>query len=232
MKKQDIYFIIGVIIFFSPFFLSSAIYNWYTTFNAEHGMIMSFLKFGILSTMGEVIGLRIRTGKYNQKGFGIIPRAIVWGFLGLTIKLAMIVFSTGMPVFMEYMGVKNAIASMGQPISWIKVITALSISVGMNTIFAPVMMTAHKITDTHILQNGGTVRGLFRPIKVGDIISGLDWKVQWNFVLKKTIPLFWYPAHTITFLLPEQYQVLFAALLGVALGVILAIAAQMGRKSN
>jgi hypothetical protein len=48
--------------------------------------------------------------------------------------------------------------------------------------------------------------------------------VQWNFVFKKTIPLFWFPAHTITFLLPSQFQVLFAALLGVALGVILAIA--------
>lgn len=196
-------------------------------------MVVSFLKFGILATIGEVIGLRIRTGKYNQKGFGIIPRAIVWGVLGMSIKLAMMVFSTGMPVFMEYMGLEGAVASMKQPVfSWIKVVTALSISVGMNTVFAPVMMTIHKITDTHILQNGGTARGLFRPLQAGKIIAELDWKVQWNFVFKKTIPIFWYPAHTITFLLPEQYQVLFAALLGVALGVILAIAAQMGKKAN
>jgi hypothetical protein len=62
------------------------------------------------------------------------------------------------------------------------------------------------------------------PIPVGKIITGLDWKTQWGFVFKKTIPLFWYPAHTLTFMLPSNYQVLFAAFLGVALGVILAIA--------
>lgn len=48
-----------------------------------------------------------------------------------------------------------------------------------------------------------------------------------NFVFKKTIPFFWYPAHTITFLLPGEMRVLFAAILGVVLGVLLAIAARM-----
>ena len=56
----------------------------------------------------------------------------------------------------------------------------------------------------------------------------MNWKVQWEFVFKRTIPLFWYPAHTITFLLPAEMRVLFAALLGVMLGVILAVAARKG----
>jgi len=43
-------------------------------------------------------------------------------------------------------------------------------------------------------------------------------------VYKKTIPFFWIPAHTISFLLPAAYRTLFAALLGVALGLILTIA--------
>ena len=60
-------------------------------------------------------------------------------------------------------------------------------------------MTFHKITDTHILENGGTIRGLFKPIAMGRIMENLNWKVQWGFVFKKTIPFFWYPAHTITF---------------------------------
>ena len=34
------------------------------------------------------------------------------------------------------------------------------------------------------------------------------------------------PAHTITFLLPEEARVLFAALLGVVLGILLAVAAR------
>lgn len=87
-------------------------------------------------------------------------------------------------------------------------------------------MTFHKITDTHILATGGTLCGLFTPIPMGEIMQNLNWRVQWGFVFKKTIPLFWFPAHTITFLLPGEMRVLFAALLGVALGVILAIAAR------
>jgi len=232
MKKRDIYFIIGVIIFFAPFFLSAKLYNLYTSFNAEHGIIMSFIKFAVLATLGEVIGLRIRTGYYNNKGFGIVPRAIVWGFLGLTIKLAMIVFSTGMPIFVQYIGINGAVSSMSSAMSLTKIIVAFSISVGMNFIFAPVMMTLHKITDTHIIANGGTLRGLIKPIKFGKIISELNWNIQWNFVFKKTIPFFWVPAHTITFLLPEEMQVLFAALLGVALGVILSVVGQMGGRKQ
>ena len=49
--------------------------------------------------------------------------------------------------------------------------------------------------------------------------------MQWNFVFKKTIPFFWIPAHTLTFCLPADLQVLFAAICGVALGLILSIAA-------
>ena len=59
------------------------------------------------------------------------------------------------------------------------------------------------------------------------IITHLNWNSQWNFVFKKAIPFFWYPAHTITFLLPGEMRVLFAAILGVVLGVLLAIAARM-----
>ena len=57
----------------------------------------------------------------------------------------------------------------------------------------------------------------------------MNWDVMWNFVFLKTIPLFWFPAHTITFLLPPDFQVLFAALLGIALGLILAFASLKGR---
>ena len=226
MKKQDLYFILGVLILFSPFFLSANVYEAYNSFNKAHGMIMSFIKFGILATMGESIGLRIAKGVYNEKGFGIIPRAIVWGILGMGIKMAFVIFASGAPIFLEYLGIKGAIFSMAGGFSATKLLCAFVISATMNTIFAPVMMTLHKITDIHIVNNGGTVGGLFRKIKFGDIISNLNWNVQWNFVFKKTIPFFWIPAHTITFLLPTEFQVLFAAILGIALGVILAIASK------
>jgi hypothetical protein len=67
---------------------------------------------------------------------------------------------------------------------------------------------------------------------VGTILAGINWQVHWHFVLKKTIPFFWIPAHTITFLLPDAWRVLFAAILGIMLGVILAMSAIKGRSRN
>ena len=226
MKQKDLIFLLIVVALFLPFALSETLYQGYQSFNAAHGMVMSFLKFAILSTMGELLGLRISTGNYFRKGFGVLPRAVVWGIFGMGINMAFVVFSTGVPAFAAYLGVEHPQAIMAGGLSWGKAGLALAISVTMNTIFAPVFMTLHKITDTHILATGGTLRGLFTPIPMGDIMQKMNWHVQWGFVFKKTIPFFWYPAHTITFLLPEESRVLFAALLGVALGVILAVAAR------
>lgn len=228
MKHADFIFSVFVCLLILPFAFNKELYDAYIVFNAEHGMVMSFLKFAILSTTGELLGLRISTGVYYRKGFGVLPRALVWGLLGLGINMAFIVFSSGVPAFLEYLGVKNTAAVMAGTLTLEKVGIALMISVVLNSIFAPVFMTLHKITDTHILATGGTMKGLFSPIPVGKILQEMNWKVQWEFVLKKTIPLFWYPAHTITFLLPAEMRVLFAALLGVVLGVILAIAARKG----
>ena len=192
-------------------------------------MVMSFFKFALLATLGEVIGLRLKTGRYNTPGFGILPRAIVWGFLGLTIKLAFVIFTSGTLDFLKYMGMSDAAEVFKGGFSGGKLFIAFSISVFMNSIYAPVMMTLHKITDTHILTTGGSIKGLFSPIDFKGILTNLNWDVQWNFVFKKTIPFFWYPAHTITFMLPPDFQVLFAALLGIALGIILAIASLKSR---
>lgn len=224
MKKPDFIFILIVITIFAPFFLSEAVYNAYTSFNAQHGMIMSFVKFAILSTLGEMIGARINTGAYLPKAFGVLPRMIVWGFLGMGINMSMIVFSKGVPLFMEYMGMQDASQIINGPLCLDKVWVALAISVAMNTIFAPVFMTFHKLSDMHIANNQGSLRSLVSPIPMAATLRQLNWDAQWGFVFKKTIPLFWYPAHTITFLLPPHSRVLFAALLGVALGVLLALA--------
>jgi len=224
MKKQDLIFILCIVLALLPFFISDAVFEAYEQFNKAHGMITSFIKFGVLATLGEVIGLRISQGVYNKKGFGILPRAIVWGCLGLAIKMAFMVFIIGTPQFLQYMGLEGAAAAMKGDLTITKVLVAFSISVALNTIFAPIMMTFHKITDAHITKNGGTLSGFFTPIKFAEMFKTINWDIQWGFVFKKTIPFFWFPAHTITFLLPADYQVLFAALLGVVLGILLAFA--------
>ena len=223
--RKDLFFLLGVVLFFLPFFIFNEVFEAYYQFNLEHGVLMSFIKFSILATLGEVIGLRIKTGRYHQKGFGLIPRAIVWGFLGVTIYMAFAIFATGTPVFLEKVGFEEAGKILHSDLSWKKVLVSFSISTALNLFYAPVMMTFHKITDIHILENRGTLRGFLKPIHFARIFQEINWDVQWNFVFKRTIPLFWIPAQTITFLLPEEFRVLFAAFLGIVLGVLLAIAA-------
>jgi hypothetical protein len=52
-------------------------------------------------------------------------------------------------------------------------------------------------------------------------LKSIDWERMWGFVFSKTIPLFWIPAHTITFMLPAEWRMIFAAGLSVMLGLIL-----------
>lgn len=236
MKKQDWILFFCVAIVLAPFLIpSTGFFEWFKNSTATHPYLMAFFKFAILATLGEMLALRIRKGVYNEPGFGILPRMIVWGFLGITIAMAMVIFKSGVPVFLGT--VADALTGCpdhattyiacfkAQEFSLGKLGIAFAVSVLMNSIFAPVMMTFHKCTDIHILDNGGTLCGLLRPMKMRSIISQkVNWDVQWNIVIKKTIPLFWFPAHTITFILPPTFQVLFAALLGVALGLILALA--------
>ena len=96
MKLKDLAFIGAVVLLLAPFFLSNDLYAAYLACNASHPYLMALLKFGILSTAGEVIGLRIKTGRYNEPGFGILPRAVVWGFLGVWIAAMMKTLSIGL----------------------------------------------------------------------------------------------------------------------------------------
>ena len=225
MKKSDILTLTIVIVVLCVFIFVPGVLEGFNQATANHGMLMSFIKFAILATFGEMLALRIRKGHYVEKGFGVMPRMLVWGILGMCIAMAMIVFKAGTVKFLTYIGLEQASAWFAGSTSWGKLLVAFCVSVLMNTFFAPVFMTFHKITDIHIAETGGTLAGFFsKPLEVQKTMAEkIDWNIQYGFVFKKTIPLFWYPAHTITFMLPGNYQVLFAAVLGVVLGLILSI---------
>lgn len=230
MNKQDWIVILIVAIVLAPFFIeSTGFYAKFLELTTNHGYIMAFFKFAILAVFGEMLALRIRKGVWYEKGFGVLPRMIVWGILGMGIAMAMVIFKTGVPTFLasvcgadpaEFKAIFGA-----AELTWGKVGIAFAVSVIMNSIFAPVMMTLHKCTDIHIASYEGSMKCFCHPMKMREIFSTkINWDVQWNLVFKKTIPLFWFPAHTITFCLPGTFQVLFAAALGIALGLILALA--------
>jgi len=225
-----------LILLFLPFILFDDLFQGYRELNHNHPYILSFIKFFVLASAGEIIGQRIRRGNYLLKGFGLFPRAIVWGVLGISIKMAFVIFGSGAPIMLESMGLtfptetpaailENNFLTDG---SWLQFLTALTVSTTLNVFFAPVFMTVHKITDTHISSHGGKLKSLWTPIQIRKIIKEMDWGVQWSFVFKKTIPLFWIPAQTINFMLPGEYRVLVAAVYSIILGIILAIAASKG----
>lgn len=226
MRRKDLYPVLLLAALFAPFILFERAYTFYDTFYAKFPFITSFIKFAILATAGEVIGLRIRSGSYRAQNFGLIPRAIVWGFLGMTIQASFIIFARGVPEMLIFAGLGDANAAMAGPLSAGKIGVALAISLLLNIFYAPLLMVTHKVTDTHIIMNGGTLSGFFRCVRVREILEQTDWRMLWGFVLKKTIPLFWIPAQTINFLMPEQFRVLIAALYGVILGIILAFSAR------
>jgi len=179
--------------------------------------LVSFVKFALLATGGEWIARRIKTNTYSAKGFGLFPKTIIWGVLGVFIFWAFLIFGKGVPFAFPFIQQSSTFG--------MKLLGAFLISVMMNFIFSPVLMLTHHLTDTHILSNHG--RFPLKGLQMRPLLEKIDWSRMWNFVFKKTIPLFWIPAHTITFLLPTQYRTLFAALLSVALGILLGIA---GRK--
>jgi hypothetical protein len=226
MRKTDLICLIGFILFFLPFFVSERLFQWYWSFNAEFPYVMAYIKFFLLAPFGEMLGLRIRKGVYLEKGFGLLPRAIVWGFLGISLKMAFDIFAHGAPAMLINMGMNIPEDILLQPLSWKKVFVTFTIGATLNLFYAPVLMVTHKITDEHIKTTGGTLKGLFSKIKFGEHMANLNWKVQWDFTFKKAIPFFWIPAQTVNFLFPENVRILVAALYSIVLGVLLAIVSQ------
>lgn len=229
MKKSDLRVLLVVFHLLLPFYIFPEVLNAYRTFNGEFPYTASFIKFALLATFGESIGLRIRSGKYTAPGFGFLPRALVWGFLGITIKMAFVIFGEGSPYMLKTMGVVFPVSNPGDMLrepgfTWLKFAAALSVGTMLNLFFAPVFMTFHKLTDIHIAKTKGTLKGFFTPMPFGQYFSEIDWHTMWGFVYKKTIPLFWIPAQTINFMLPEEWRILFAAFLSIVLGVLLSVA--------
>ena len=173
--------------------------------------LVAFAKFLILATMGELLAIRIVTGAWSRPK-GLAPRALVWGILGVAIVLVFEIFGSG---------VKGAMARGLLPGGDSRFLFAFFVSATMNTTFAPTMMLAHRFSDT-LIDIASEKPG--KRIGLAEIISRIDWNGFVGFVLFRTIPLFWIPAHTLTFLLPPEYRVLAAAFLSIALGAILAFA--------
>ena len=212
MKRRGDFIWASVLIIISTFLILPQTNKIYTYLNSIHPFILAFLKFSILATMGELLALRIISARW-VKTKGVFTKAIVWGIVGITVVFMFMLFPLGI-VGLVNKGVLYGGTGFGRTL-----LIGIYTSIVLNFAFAPVFMSVHRISDTFIdMRVGG-----LKP-KIGEVIEKIDWPAFIKFVMGKTIPFFWIPVHTITFILPENYRVLFAAYLSIALGIILAYA--------
>jgi len=210
MKMKDFIWI-GVLAMFVGFLAYRPTREIFTAITTAHPYIMSFIKFFILATMGELLAIRINSGDWSFPS-GWILRAIVWGVLGMGIALMFQIFAAGVTGAMD----KGYLPGKGSVLLF-----AFFTSTIQNLTFAPTFMAFHRLVDTMI---DIKYEGKESKASIGEAISRIDWHGFITFVLMKTVPIFWIPAHTITFLLPPEYRVIMAAFLSIALGGILAMA--------
>ena len=171
---------------------------------ATFPIAMGFLKFAALATFGELVKIRKKTGKWIFKDWPF--KLIVWGLFGVWFTFIFPIFSAG----------TTAIISNGLWPSLGMIFAAFSTSLFMNVLalYAWPMMLIHEYFNVLIEKK--------KIVSLVEFGEQLDKKVWFGFI-PLTIIVFWLPAHTITFMLPNEFRILMAALLSVALGFILTI---------
>ncbi len=215
MKKGDLIWVL-LMCAAVGFMLAPATRPLFEQWTLARPYLMGFIKFALLATMGELLALRIAEGAYRRPP-KLIWRIAIWGLIGLMITLMFKVFAGG---------VNYALQSGYLPFAGSKLAFAFFTSSLMNLFFAPTFMAFHKYTDTYL-----ALCDTAPKVTLQDVVAAIDWQRFIGFVVLKTIPFFWIPAHTLTFLLPPQYRVIAAAFLSVALGMMLSLA-QRGAAVN
>lgn len=198
----------GVILAFALILLFPFSREWFKALSSEHPFFMGFLKFSFLATAGEIIAGKVAKGSWEAP-VKIGARFVIWGIIGLWITYMMKVFSNGVFTLMS-----AGILPGGENVF----LKAFYTSATMNLSFGPTFMALHKCSDKYLELKSQKVKS-----DVSSVISGVDWTGFVKFTLFKTVPIFWIPAHTVTFMLPAEYQVIMAAALSVALGLILSL---------
>lgn len=210
MNKKDLLW--GLALFSIVVFLvNPSTHQLFIKYNAAHPYIAGFIKFALLATLGDLLAARIVAKKW-KKPSGLIFRMFIWGFLGMVIVIIFSIFAQGVTAALKVGLLPGATSSLA---------FAFFTSAIMNLTFAPTMMAFHRFTDTFADLKFGKGKS---NVSTAEVVGTIDWNGFVSFVLFKTIPLFWIPAHTITFLLPPAYRVLAAAFLSIALGAILSFA--------
>ncbi len=187
----------------------------FMTVTKEHPYLLGFIKFAVMATMGELLVSRILYKRWAMDA-AVWMKAAVWGIVGLLVVLMFGIFSNGV----TGAAAANLLPAYANTASIpAQILKAFLISLIMNVTFGPAFMAAHRVSD-RMIENA--VAG--RKADLVTAVSEINWIHFMTFVVGKTLPFFWIPAHTIAFLLPSEYRIIVAAYLSIVLGIILTYA--------
>ncbi len=204
MFKRNDFLFIGLIIMVIILLVIPYTHTLFFDFTNEYALFGGFIKFFLFASLGDVISSRIRNQTYQV--LGLFRKMVVWGFIGVVIVMVFEIFPAGV----DRLNQSGMLSYFDNTF-----LRALYISVFMNLLFAPTMMLFHRITDASI-----ELHVKEKHYHFSKALGTINFQAFIKMLLR-TIPLFWIPAHTITFLLPGMYRAFFASVLGVMLGLFL-----------
>jgi len=169
--------------------------DWYISAVSAHPIYMAIIQFAILGTFGEVVSKWI----VNKKAYWpftvkeTLWKMVVWSILAVAIKYAFTGFKGYVTALVEHDLLPQAVKTNS-------FLGAFVLSTFTNLQFGVFMVVFHRVLDNII-------------VKVNNW-QGLDKGML-------CMLWFWIPAHTITFMLPVDFQIGLAAVWSVALGILL-----------
>ncbi len=168
----------------------------YVTWVIAHPFLSAALQFALLGTLGEIVAASVRQRRFSTpcSWSRLAAKVLAWALLGIIIKYGF----AGMKGFTQALIDKAMLPGfLAHGVG-----KAFAVSLLTNVLFGPQMMAFHRLEDNLILGQKG--------------FAGIErawWTLLW----------FWVPAHTLTFSLPQEFQIGLAAFWGLVLGVILGL---------
>jgi len=170
----------------------------YIAFVQMYPFLSAMLQFAVLGTLGDCIA-KWFIGKSLRWPFTLketIWKPIEWAMLAVLIKIAFIGYNGFVDALAHKQILPNQVSVTGS------FLRAFSISVSMNLQFGFLLVILHRMLDYLP----------FGKVNYSNIHKGF-YSLIW----------FWIPAHTVTFMLPTDYQIGLAAVWSLALGLILGL---------
>lgn len=166
--------------------------NWYIVFVKSYPIVSAMIQFAILGTLGDIVSHWIVKKKiFNPYDL----KTTLLKMLEWALLAIFIKYAfVGFNGFVERLIAQNFLLNLNG------IGKSFAISVSINLQFGPFLVIMHRVLDNLISKQNN-----WKNLDKG--FYSLLW--------------FWIPAHTITFILPKEFQIGLAALWSLALGIIL-----------